>query len=69
MALSEATDGAGKNFQNVFAVILGTGVGAGHVVNNLLVQGPNKLTGEWGQNPIPGPMDDYEKTVKRKERT
>ena len=65
LALSEATDGAGKNFQNVFAVILGTGVGAGHVVNNLLVQGPNKLTGEWGQNPIPGPMDDYEKTVKR----
>ena len=65
LALSEATDGAGKNFQNVFAVILGTGVGAGHVVNNLLVQGPNKLTGEWGQNPIPGPMDDYEKTIKR----
>ena len=65
LALSEATDGAGKNFQNVFAVILGTGVGAGHVVNNLLVQGPNRLTGEWGQNPIPGPMDDYEKTVKR----
>ena len=27
--------------------------------------GPNKLTGEWGQNPIPGPMDDYEKTVQR----
>ena len=25
----------------------------------------DRLTGEWGQNPIPGPMDDYEKNVKR----
>ena len=30
-----------------------------------LVVGPNKLTGEWGQNPIPGPMDEYEKSIKR----
>src|SRR6056300_1256752 len=65
LALSEAIDGAGKDFNSVFAVILGTGVGAGYVVNQQLVVGPNKLTGEWGQNPIPGPMDDYEKSVKR----
>ncbi len=65
LALSEAIDGAGKDFNSVFAVILGTGVGAGYVVNKQLVVGPNKLTGEWGQNPIPGPMDDYEKSVKR----
>ena len=65
LALSEAIDGAGKNYNTVFAVILGTGVGAGYVVNKELVEGPNKLSGEWGQNPIPGPMDEYEKTIKR----
>ena len=65
LALSEAIDGAGKNFNSVFAVILGTGVGAGYVINKQLVVGPNKLTGEWGQNPIPGPMDDYEVSIKR----
>ena len=65
LALSEAIDGAGKNYNTVFAVILGTGVGAGYVVEKKLITGPNKLTGEWGQNPIPGPMDEYEKSVKR----
>tara|TARA_S200000501_G_scaffold237333_1_gene222473 strand:+ start:4308 stop:5198 length:891 start_codon:yes stop_codon:yes gene_type:complete len=65
LALSEAIDGAGKEFNSVFAVILGTGVGAGYVVGKQLIVGPNKLTGEWGQNPIPGPMDEYEKSVKR----
>ena len=65
LALSEAIDGAGKDFNSVFAVILGTGVGAGYVINKQLVVGPNKLTGEWGQNPIPGPMDDYEVSIKR----
>ena len=33
LALSEAEDGAGAGFSCVFAVILGTGVGAGLVVN------------------------------------
>ena len=65
LALSEAIDGAGKDYNSVFAVILGTGVGAGYVVQKQLIVGPNKLTGEWGQNPIPGPMDDYEKSIKR----
>ena len=65
LALSEAIDGAGKEYKSVFAVILGTGVGAGYVTEKKLIVGPNKLTGEWGQNPIPGPMDDYEKSVKR----
>ena len=65
LALSEAVDGAGKDYNSVFAVILGTGVGAGYVIEKKLISGPNKLTGEWGQNPIPGPMDEYEKSVKR----
>ena len=65
LALSEAIDGAGSDYKSVFAVILGTGVGAGYSVDKEIVIGPNRLTGEWGQNPIPGPMDDYEKSVQR----
>ena len=37
----------------VFGVILGTGVGAGIVVNGKLVQGPNGISGEWGHNTMP----------------
>ena len=65
LAVSESIDGSGENYDSVFAVIMGTGVGAGYTFRNQLVVGPNKLTGEWGQNPIPGPMDEYEKSVER----
>ena len=53
LALSEATDGAGAGAGVVFAVILGTGVGAGVVVNGQQLVGPNGLAGEWGHNPLP----------------
>lgn len=53
LALSEATDGAAREFNTVFGVILGTGVGGGWVINGRLLQGPNGLTGEWGHNPLP----------------
>ncbi|WP_028602239.1 ROK family protein [Ottowia thiooxydans] len=52
LALSEATDGAGKGSQTVFAAILGTGVGAGIVVNGRLLHGRNGVAGEWGHNPL-----------------
>lgn len=57
-ALSEATDGAGAGHRVVFGVIMGTGVGAGVVVNGKLVTGPNRIAGEWGHNPLPWPRDD-----------
>jgi len=53
LALSEATDGAGAGADVVFAVILGTGVGAGIAVHGRVLQGPNGLAGEWGHNPLP----------------
>ena len=53
-ALSEATDGAAKDVDVVFAVILGTGVGGGLVVNGHSLLGPNSIAGEWGHNPLPG---------------
>ena len=55
LALSEATDGAGAGAPSVFGVILGTGCGAGLVVNGRLVNGPRGITGEWGHNPLPWP--------------
>lgn len=52
LALSEATDGAGKGYHTVFAAILGTGCGAGISVNGQILTGPNGVAGEWGHNPL-----------------
>ncbi len=52
-ALSEASDGAAEGHDNVFGVILGTGVGGGLVINGRLVRGVNDIAGEWGHNPLP----------------
>ena len=57
-ALSEAIDGAGAGAQVVFGVIVGTGTGAGIVVDRRLVNGPNSITGEWGHNPLPWPTKE-----------
>ena len=54
-ALSEATDGAGRDARTVFGVILGTGVGGGIVIDGKLVSGPNSIAGEWGHNSLPRP--------------
>jgi fructokinase len=53
LVLSEATDGAGADAAVVFGVILGTGVGGALAINRQLVNGPNRITGEWGHNPLP----------------
>jgi fructokinase len=47
-ALAEARLGAGRGSRVVFGVILGTGCGAGLVVDGRLHVGPNRLAGEWG---------------------
>jgi len=57
-ALSEATDGAAKGAAVVFGVIVGTGTGAGVVVNRQVLTGPNAIAGEWGHNPLPWPQDN-----------
>ena len=49
-ALSEALDGAGKGYNVVFGVIMGTGVGGGIVFNGQLHQGRQHIGGEWGHN-------------------
>jgi fructokinase len=54
-ALSEASDGAGRDAEVVFGVILGTGVGGGIVVRGHVLTGANAIAGEWGHNPLPLP--------------
>ena len=49
-ALSEALDGAGRDYGVVFGVILGTGVGGGIVFHGKLHAGPQHIAGEWGHN-------------------
>jgi len=60
LALSEAqADGAAAGAACVFAVILGTGVGGGIVIDGRLRSGPNAIAGEWGHNPLPWPRVDW----------
>jgi fructokinase len=54
-ALSEAVDGAGRDAEVVFGVILGTGVGGGIVARRRVLTGANAIAGEWGHNPLPLP--------------
>lgn len=59
LAVSEAADGAAAGATCVFAVILGTGVGGGLVIDGKLRQGPNAIAGEWGHNALPWPRADW----------
>jgi len=54
-ALSEAADGAGAGAACVFGVIIGTGVGGGLVIGGRALEGPQRIGGEWGHNPLPWP--------------
>jgi fructokinase len=57
-ALSEAVDGAGRDAEVVFGVILGTGVGGAIVVRREVLTGANAIAGEWGHNPLPAPDEE-----------
>ena len=54
-ALSEAADGAGAGARCVFGVIVGTGCGGGIVVDGRVLEGRNRIAGEWGHTPLPWP--------------
>ena len=59
LALSESVDGAAKNANLAFAVILGTGCGGGLSFQKKMLPGENSLRGEWGHNPMPW-LESYE---------
>jgi len=65
-ALSEAVDGAAAEYTTVFGVILGTGVGGGIVIDGRLVRGPNRISGEWGHNPLPYLRDTVASEAERR---
>ena len=48
--LSEALNGAGADYDVVFGVIMGTGVGGGIVFKRQLHSGRQHISGEWGHN-------------------
>jgi fructokinase len=50
--MAEATMGAAKDFDLVFGVILGTGVGGGIVINKKLYPGRTNIGGEWGHHTL-----------------
>jgi len=54
-ALAEAHHGVAKGHGIAFAVVLGTGVGGGIVVNGHLLNGSRGITGEWGHGSIVDP--------------
>jgi len=51
-ALAEAVLGAGKNFDLVFGVIMGTGVGGGVIIRKKIHTGHANIAGEWGHHCI-----------------
>lgn len=53
LAASEAFDGAARDTESAFAVILGTGVGGAVVVKGTILTGTHTIAGEWGHNPLP----------------
>jgi len=56
--VSEATDGAAKNADVVFGVIIGTGTGGGIFIRGQSIIGANAIAGEWGHNSLPWPTQD-----------
>jgi fructokinase len=64
-ALSEAIDGAGRGFETVFGVILGTGVGGGIAIRQRIHDGPNQIAGEWGHNPLPWMTEEEQASAPR----
>ena len=56
--LSEAIDGAGKDFKSVFGIIIGTGFGGGLSYKKEIIEGANQIAGDWGHQPLPYPTAD-----------
>lgn len=57
LAVSEATDGAGKGAHVVHAIIIGTGCGSGIAIDGRAHRGRNGIGGEWGNIPVPWMTD------------
>ncbi len=58
MTQAELLIGAGRGYQHFVVVLMGTGVGAGIVVNGMLYRGASNSAGEWGHSrlSLDGPL-------------
>lgn len=61
--VSEAIDGAAKDANVVFGVIIGTGTGGGICINKKALTGCNAIAGEWGHNSLPWQDDSDRKQI------
>ena len=52
MTLAEHEVGVAKKYKNVLCLTLGTGVGGGLIINDLLYRGPDNAAGEVGHFPL-----------------
>ena len=57
-ALSEAVDGAGKDYQSIFGIIVGTGFGGALSYKKEIIEGANQIAGDWGHQPLPYPTKE-----------
>jgi predicted NBD/HSP70 family sugar kinase len=51
-AVAELWFGAGRKVDNLVTLIIGTGVGAGIILNGTVYRGPTNSAGEWGHTPV-----------------
>ena len=56
--LSEAVDGAGKDYQSIFGIIVGTGFGGALSYKKEIIEGANQIAGDWGHQPLPYPTKE-----------
>ena len=56
--LSEAVDGAGKDYQSIFGIIVGTGFGGALSYKKEIIEGANQIAGDWGHQPLPYPTTE-----------
>ncbi len=65
-ALSEAVDGAGKNYTNVYGAILGTGAAGGLSINGKLYFSRQGIAGEYGHLQLPAILQQkYQLPIKK----
>jgi len=51
-AMAEAKLGAAQDFDIIFGIIMGTGVGGGIIINGKLHRGRTNIAGEWGHHKL-----------------
>ena len=61
--LSEAVDGAGKDYQSIFGIIIGTGFGGALSYKKEIIEGSNQIAGDWGHQPLPYPTKEEQETM------